>query len=58
MAFHAFGIFVLFVGIFLIAVPYIFKIDDLVLIIFWTILGLVVIKIAIFWRDKLRLDKL
>jgi hypothetical protein len=58
MAFHTFGIFVLFVGIFLIAVPYIFKIDDFVLILFWTILGLIVIKIAIFWRDKLRLDKL
>jgi len=57
MAFHAFGIFILVLGILFVILPYIFQIDDFVLILFYTILGLILIKIAIFGRDKLRLDK-
>jgi hypothetical protein len=57
MAFHKFGIFVLVLGIFFVLLPYIFEISDFVEILFWTILGIILIKLAIFNRDKLRLDK-
>ncbi len=57
MAFHKFGIFVLVLGIIFVLTPYIFEISEFVEILLWTILGIILIKIAIFNRDKLRLDK-
>jgi len=57
MAFHKFGIFVLVLGIFFVLLPYILEITEFVEILFWTIIGVILIKIAIFNRDKLRLDK-
>lgn len=48
---------VLVTGLFFIAVPYIFKISDFNLILFYTIVGIALIKISIIFRENLRIDK-
>jgi len=55
---HIMGWFVLALGIFFLAVPYIFKVSDFNHILFYTIVGIIFIKIAIIFRENLRFDKL
>ena len=55
---HGMGWFVLGLGIFFIAVPYIFKVSDFNYILFYTIVGIIFIKMAIIFRENLRFDKI
>ena len=55
---HGMGWFVLALGIFFLAIPYIFKISDFNHILFYTIAGIIFIKIAIIFRENLRFDKI
>lgn len=54
---HLAGVFVLITGIFLMAVPYIFRVSDFNFIVFYTVFGIVLIKLAIIFRENLRFDK-
>ncbi len=55
---HDLGWIVLAIGIFFLAVPYIFKISDFNHIIYYTIVGIIFIKLAIIFRENLRFDKI
>ncbi len=55
---HGMGWFILALGIFFLLVPYIFKVSDFNHILFYTIVGIIFIKIAILFRENLRFDKL
>lgn len=55
---HDMGWFVLALGFFFIAIPYIFKVSDFNHILFFTIVGIIFIKLAIVFRENLRFDKI
>lgn len=55
---HSLGWFVLALGIFFLAVPYLFKISDFNHILFYTIVGIIFIKLAIIFRENLRINKI
>ena len=55
---HGMGWFVLALGIFFIIIPYLFKVSDFNHILFYTIVGIIFIKMAILFRENLRFDKL
>jgi len=55
---HGMGWFILALGIFFLLIPYIFKVSDFNFILFYTIVGIIFIKIAIIFRENLRFDKL
>jgi len=55
---HILGWFVLALGIFFLLIPYIFKVSDFTHILFYTIVGIIFIKMAIIFRENLRFDKL
>lgn len=55
---HIMGWFVLALGIFFLLIPYIFKVSDFTYILFYTIVGIIFIKMAIIFRENLRFDKL
>jgi len=54
---HGMGWFVLALGIFFIIIPYLFKVSDFNHILFYTIVGIIFIKMAILFRENLRFDK-
>lgn len=55
---HGMGWFILALGFFFLAIPYIFKVSEIEFILFYTIVGIIFIKIAIIFRENLRFDKL
>lgn len=55
---HGMGWFILGLGFFFLAIPYIFKVSEFNDILFFTIAGIIFIKIAIIFRENLRFDKL
>jgi hypothetical protein len=55
---HGMGWFILALGFFFLAIPYIFKVSELEFTLFYTIVGIIFIKIAIIFRENLRFDKL
>jgi len=56
--FHTLGYFILALGIFFLLVPYIFKVSNFDHILYWTITGIIFIKLAIIFRENLRFDKI
>lgn len=55
---HDLGWFVLGLGIFFLITPYLFKVSDFNFILFYTIAGIIFIKLAIIFRENLRFDKI
>lgn len=55
---HGMGWFVLGLGIFFIVIPYIFRVSEFNHIIFYTVAGIIFIKLAIIFRENLRFDKI
>lgn len=55
---HDLGWFILALGIFFLMAPYIFKVSPFEFILFYTIVGIIFIKLAIIFRENLRFDKL
>jgi len=55
---HTLGYFVLFAGIFVMVIPYIFRVSNFNHILFFTIFGIILIKLAIIFREHLRFDKI
>jgi len=55
---HVMGWFILALGVFFLLVPYIFKVSEFNHILFYTIVGVIFIKIAIIFRHNLRFDKI
>jgi len=53
---HGMGWFILALGFFFLAIPYIFKVSEFNFILFYTIVGIVFIKMAIIFRHDLRFD--
>lgn len=55
---HGMGWFVLGLGIFFLAIPYIFNVSEFNSVLYFTIVGLIFIHIAIIFRENLRFDEI